>query len=78
MIDLYVKGTNTLIGSITEAELQVLADDLEATSTDDQDYFIDQATIELMADGRATDHLVELLRKAVGSSDGVEIQWKKR
>ena len=76
MIDLYIKGTNKLFGSITEAELQVLADNLEATSTEDQDYFVDQDTIELLADGRSTDHLVELLRKAVGSSDGM--QWKKR
>ena len=78
MIDLYIKGTNELLGSITETELQYLEDSLEETSDEDRDYFVDQATIDLLADGRATDHLVHLLKKAVGSGEGVEIQWKKR
>ena len=78
MIDLYLKGTNDLLGSITEAELQYLVDSLEETSPDDQDYYVDQATVELLADGRATDHLVNLLRKAIGSSDGADIAWRKR
>jgi hypothetical protein len=78
MIDLYVKGTNELLGSITETELQYLEDSLEETSDEDRDYFVDQATIDLLADGRATDHLVHLLQKAVGSGEGVEIEWKKR
>jgi len=78
MIDLYVKGSNDLLGSITEAELQYLVDSMEETSPEDRDYFVDQATIDLLADGRATDHLVTLLRKAVGAGDGIEIEWKKR
>jgi hypothetical protein len=78
MIDLYIKGTSELLGSITEAELQYLEDSLEETSDEDRDYFVDQATIDLLADGRATDHLVHLLKKAVGSGEGVEIEWKKR
>lgn len=78
MIDLYVKGTNELLGSITETELQYLEDSLEETSDEDRDYYVDQATIDLLADGRATDHLVHLLKKAVGSGEGVEIEWKKR
>ena len=28
--------------------------------------------------GRATDHLLNLLRKAIGSSEGVEIRWQRR
>lgn len=78
MIDLYIKGTTELLGSITETELQYLEDSLEETSDEDRDYFVDQATIDLLADGRATDHLVHLLKKAVGSGEGVEIEWKKR
>jgi len=78
MIDLYDNATNRKIGSILESELKVLVDYLEEESPDDQDYFIDQATIDYMADGRASDHLVNLLRAAVGSSDGVEIRWERR
>ena len=78
MIDLYNVSTNQLIGSITEADLQVLIDALEEESEEDQDYYIDPATIDVIADGRATTHLVGLLRSALGSSDGVDIRWERR
>jgi len=78
MIDLYNSDTNEKLGSITEADLQVLIDGLEEESAEDQDYFIDEATIELLGDGRATEHLLGLLRRAVGTSEGVEIRWKRR
>ena len=78
MIDIYNVSSNELIGSITDADLKVLTDALEEESIDDQDYYIDAATIDVIADGRATEHLVHLLRKAVGSSDGVDIRWVRR
>jgi len=78
MIDLFNAETDEKIGSITEPDLKVLVDGLEEESSEDQDYFIDAATIELLADGRATEHLIGLLRKAVGTSEGVEIRWQRR
>jgi hypothetical protein len=78
MIDLFNADTDEKIGSITEADLKVLVDRLEEESSEDQDYFIDAATVDLLADGTATEHLVGLLRKAVGSGEGVEIRWQKR
>jgi hypothetical protein len=78
MIDLFDKSSGQLIGSITDAELEFMIGHLEETSLADRDYFVDQATIDLLADGSATDHLLELLRKAVGGGDGVEIRWERR
>ena len=78
MIDLYNDTTGELIGQLTEADLQVLIDALEEESTEDRDYFIDAATIDVIADGRATEHLVALLRKALGSTEGVDIRWQRR
>jgi len=78
MIDLYDNATNALIGSITEQDLKVLVDALEEESSEDQDYYIDAATIDVIADGRATEHLINLLKKALGSSEGVEIRWQRR
>ena len=78
MIDLYNSSTNQLIGSVTDADLQVLIDGLEEESSKDQDYYIDRATIDVLADGRATEHLLRLLRSALGSSDGVDIRWERR
>jgi len=77
MIDLYNNETNELLGSITESELQLLVDTLEEESSTDQDYYINQETIDMIADGRASDHLLQLLRAALGTSDGVEIRWKR-
>ena len=51
MIDVYNKATNELLGSITEADLKVLIDALEEESSDDQDYYIDAATIDVIGDG---------------------------
>jgi hypothetical protein len=78
MIDLYNAGTNTMLGSITESDLKVLVDALEEEGLYDQDYYIDRATIDLIADGRATEHLVRLLRGALADSEGVDIRWQRR
>jgi hypothetical protein len=78
MIDLYNAATNQLLGSITESDLKVLVDALEEEGVNDQDYYIDRATIDVIADGKATEHLVGLLRKAVGVGDGVDIRWQRR
>lgn len=78
MIDLFNGDTNDLIGSITEQDLKTLQDALEEESTEDHDYFVDAATIDLLGDGRATEHLLNLLRTAVGSGDGLEIRWQRR
>ena len=78
MIDLYNAATNQLIGNITEADLKVLVEHPEEESAEDQHCYIDQATIDFMVDGQATEHLLQLLRAAVGSSEGIEIRWQRR
>jgi hypothetical protein len=79
MIDLYNADTNTLLGEITEQDLKVLIDALEEESSEDQDYYITPETLEVIGDnGRATDHLLNLLRKALGAAEGVEIRWQRR
>src|SRR5438132_1586640 len=75
---LRIATTNELLGSITEADLKVLVDALEEESLQDQDYYIDSATIDVIADGKATEHLIALLRKALGARDGVDIRWQRR
>lgn len=78
MIDLYSNETNQLLGSITEAELKTLVDSMEEESASDQDYYIDQATIDLIADASATEHLLQLLRTALGQAEGVDVRWSRR
>jgi hypothetical protein len=78
MIDLYRVSNNQLIGSITPGDLEVLRLALEEESADDRDYYITAATIDVIADGSATEHLVGLLRTALGSDEGVDIRWAER
>ena len=78
MIDLYNNATGELLGTITEADLQVLVDALEEEGSDDQDYYIDAATIDVIGDGKATDYLLSLLRTALGDAKGVDIRWNRR
>ena len=78
LIDLFLSESGTKLGSITERDLEVLMAGLEEESASDRDYYIDTATIDVLADGRATDHLVGLLRAAVGSGPGVDIRWERR
>ena len=77
MVDLFNVETNQLIGTVDDADLQVLADALEEESSDDQDYFINADTIDILA-GQGSPKLIELLRAAVGAGDGVEIRWERR
>jgi hypothetical protein len=78
MIDVYDDATNQLIGSITEADLQVLVDALEEESLDDHDYYIDAAKIDVEANGRASEHLLKVLRAALGEKEGVDVRWQRR
>ena len=77
MIELYNNATNQLIGALTEAELQTLIDALEEESQEDQDYYIDAATIDLLESAGADAELVGILRRALGSRDGMDIAWSR-
>ena len=77
MIDLYNAATNELLGTISEADLQVLIDKLEEESEEDQDYYIDADTLDLLAEDGAPEQLVGLLRGALGSSEGIDIRWER-
>jgi processive 1,2-diacylglycerol beta-glucosyltransferase len=77
MIKLSEKDTGILLGTITEAQLQFLIDQLEEESTEDTDYYINQATLDLFEDVGADTNLLVLLRQALGTREGMEIQWSR-
>ena len=77
MITLYNNDTNQLIGSVSEAELQVLSDCLEEEYPEDQDYYLTATTLELLAEHNAPDHLLDLLRGALGEAEGIEVRWQR-
>jgi len=77
MIHLYDKKSGSVLGSVTAAQLQFLIDQLEETSSTDQDYYIDEPTLEMLQDAGAEPSLIELLRTGLATRPGFEVRWEK-
>lgn len=77
MFTLSVKDTGALLGTIDDADLQVLIDQLEEEHEQDTDYYVCPATIEILARNGASRSLLNILKDAVGTSEGVDVCWKK-
>ena len=77
MITLALKDTGAPLGTIDDADLQVLRDQLEEETDTDTDYFINAPTIDLLEQNGASAALVAMLQAAVGDSEGVEIAWSE-
>ncbi|HET9947547.1 MAG TPA: hypothetical protein VFQ22_01350 [Longimicrobiales bacterium] len=77
MIELYDGETGQLLGQVTEEQLEFLIDHLEETGASDRDYYVDEATVDLLEDEGGDPELVELLREAVEGREGMEIRWEE-
>lgn len=77
MITLSLKESGALLGEIDEADLQLLIDQLVEEDEGDVDYYVSPVTIEMLEQNGASARLVDLLKKAVGASEGVDVVWKK-
>jgi hypothetical protein len=77
MIKLCEKNTGEFLGTITEAQLQWLIDQLEEESTEDTDYYIDQATLDMFENAGIDGALLTVLRGALGTREDMEIQWSR-
>lgn len=64
------------IGEITSAQLGFLVEQLEEENEDDQDYFIDRDTLELLSDNGADPELIAMLEKAMGDDESMDIAWE--
>jgi hypothetical protein len=74
---LFLKDGNRLLGVVSDADVQLLVDELEETELADDDYFIDAPTVDILEAAGASSGLVSLLRGAIGNSDGVDVRWEK-
>ena len=75
MIQLRNKDTSAPIGEITEEQLDFLVDMLEEEDVEDQDYWIDEMTLQYFQENGADPALIKLLQDAIGEDEGVEIEW---
>jgi len=77
MIALRDKDTGADLGTITEEQLQFVVDQLEEEYAEDRDYYINRTILDVMRQNDADPGLVDLLSKAIGDRDGVEIEWSE-
>jgi hypothetical protein len=77
MFTLSLKDTGASLGTIEDADLQLLIDQLEEEHEKDTDYYVCPATVEILEKNGASASLIHILKEAIGSSEGVEITWKR-
>lgn len=76
MPTLKVVGTDEVIGHISDAQLQFLVQQLEEEHDEDRDYYIDQPTLDVFEENGGDPELVEMLRKALGDNEHLDIEWE--
>ncbi len=77
VIQLRDKETGSLLGSISEEDLQFLIDNLEEESEDDTDYYLNRVTLEMWKEKGGGQPLIDLLESALGDREDVEIEWSR-
>jgi hypothetical protein len=68
--------TDVAIGKISDKQLAFLVEQLEEEHDEDQDYYVDRDTLELMSDNGIDPELLAMLEKAMGDDDSMDIAWE--
>jgi len=68
--------TGVEIGTISDAQLAFLVEQLEEEHDEDRDYFVDKNTIELLSDNGCDPELLGMLEKAIGEDEAMDIAWE--
>jgi processive 1,2-diacylglycerol beta-glucosyltransferase len=77
MATLRDKESGTTLGVVSDADLEFLIQQLEETSVSDNDYYVDDATIEMLDAAGAAPALITVLREALAGREGLEVQWSR-
>jgi hypothetical protein len=76
MVRLSLKSGGT-VGTVPDADFQMLVDQLEEESEEDTDYYVTAATIALLEERGASEALLAVLRRALGAAEGVDVSWER-
>ena len=76
MIEIFDRGNGSSIGNINEEQLDFLITNLEEESNRDQDYYIDNNTIDMLIEKGMDSELQDFLRNALGKKESMEILWE--
>ena len=76
-VNLFEKDTHRPIGTISDAQLRFLVDELEEESPTDTDYYLDLNTVDMLEEDGADPGLISLLRQMLEGRDGMDVQWER-
>ena len=77
MIRLTDSETGKVVGDVTDEQFRMLAGDLEEESSKDEDYWIDEATLDMLEEDGADAALLAMLKTALGTREGFECRWER-
>ncbi len=77
MIKIYDLSNDALVGEITEEQFQFLHEHFEEESLDDRDYYLNQVTVDALAEAGADPGLVAVLSRALGGREEMDIRWAR-
>lgn len=75
MVKIYDLSTNNLVGEISDAQFQFLADHFEEESLEDQDYYLNQVTVDMLEEAGGDPGLIAVLRQALAGKEEMDIRW---
>jgi len=76
MPKLYDKESGNFVGEITAEQLDFLNECLVEEADEDHDYYMDGPVIEFLEEEGGDAALVELLRKALGDREEMDVRWE--
>ncbi|MHB1223468.1 MAG: galactosyldiacylglycerol synthase [Gemmatimonadaceae bacterium] len=76
-VQLFEKDVVHPVFMVTDEQFDLMVASLEEESPTDTDYYIDQATIEMLEDDGADEALIGVLRSLLADRDGVEVSWRR-
>jgi hypothetical protein len=77
MIQLHDVQRDTVLGTISDAQLQFLIDELEEESRTDQDYYISAGTVDMLEQDGSDPELIAVLRAALAGREGLDVRWTR-
>jgi len=77
MVQIFDKQSGAELGTVTDEQLQFLADHLEEESENDDDYYLNRTTVDFLEGEGAAPELIAILRRALDGRDEAEIRWTR-
>ncbi len=77
MSTLYDAASGSPLGDISDTSLAFLIDHLEEENAEDRDYYINEPTVDMLAEQGAPQDLIAVLRKALTNQPELEIRYSR-